>query len=507
MAVASQSPILIIAALVGIALVHRIGIIIYRLYFHPLAKFPGPRSLAASSFPHGYYNWTQGTWYRRVLDLHRCYGPIVRVAPDRLAVDGSVAWEDAFGHKGNTRPEFPRQPDFYRAGVERENLFTADKAGHRRQRRLLSHAFSEAALYDQQPIITKWVDLLIQRFHEHANAKREFDVVQWYYFVAFDIIGDLTFGESFGCLQNSDMHPFVSLSVDNIRADAFMRFFLFYRRVFNPLISLISKSRIVQRRFQFMHQVEMKTRKRLDMGSQPDGRKDFMTYLLRHNNDKGMTPEEIAGNANALILAGGGAIATTLSSLTYYLTQSPRARQRLTDEIRGTFKTEAEISMKSTAALPYLHACLKEAMRIFPSAAETPPRVSPGDYINGQYIPQGTTIAVYQWATYHNETNFKQPDSFIPERWLPEDHPFYDPSFQTDNKTSFKPFSHGPRNCIAKALSYAELRFIVARILWNFDIELQPGWEKFIDRALVFIVFVKQPLLVKLRPVKRSTTT
>jgi hypothetical protein len=47
----------------------------------------------------------------------------------------------------------------------------------------------------------------------------------------------------------------------------------------------------------------------------------------------------------------------------------------------------------------------------------------------------------------------------------------------------------------------------VARILWNFDIELQPGWEKFIDRALVFIVFVKQPLLVKLRPVKRSTTT
>jgi cytochrome P450 len=315
----------------------------------------------------------------------------VRVAPDRLAVDGSVAWEDAFGHKGNTRPEFPRQPDFYRAGVERENLFTADKAGHRRQRRLLSHAFSEAALYDQQPIITKWVDLLIQRFHEHANAKREFDVVQWYYFVAFDIIGDLTFGESFGCLQNSDMHPFVSLSVDNIRADAFMRFFLFYRRVFNPLISLISKSRIVQRRFQFMHQVEMKTRKRLDMGSQPDGRKDFMTYLLRHNNDKGMTPEEIAGNANALILAGGGAIATTLSSLTYYLTQSPRARQRLTDEIRGTFKTEAEISMKSTAALPYLHACLKEAMRIFPSAAETPPRVSPGDYINGQYIPQGVS--------------------------------------------------------------------------------------------------------------------
>ncbi|KAB8235872.1 cytochrome P450 [Aspergillus alliaceus] len=505
MTLADLSPILIVAILAGIALLYRIGIIIYRLFFHPLAKFPGPKLLAASSFPHAYYNWTQGTWYRQVLDLHKSYGPIVRVAPDRLAVDGSVAWEDVFGHKGNTRPEFPRQPDFYRAGVERENLLTADKPGHRRQRRLLSHAFSEAALYDQQPLITRWVDLLIQRFHEHAIAKREFDAVQWYHFAAFDIIGDLTFGESFGCLQNSDMHPFVSLSVDNLRADALMRFFLFYKRAFSPLISLISKSKIIQRRFQFMQQVEEKTRKRLDMGVQPDGRKDFMTYFLRHNDAKGMTSDEIAGNANALILAGGGAIATTLSALTYYLAQSPQARERLTDEIRGTFKTEADISMRTTATLPYLHACLEETMRVFPPAAETPPRVSPGDFINGQYIPQGATIAVYQWATYHNEANFREPDSFIPERWLQEDHPFHDPSFQTDNKASFKPFSHGPRNCIAKVLSYAEMRFIMARIIWNFDIELQPGWERFIDRALVFTVFIKQPLLVKLKPAKRAT--
>ncbi|KAF7587253.1 hypothetical protein BBP40_007514 [Aspergillus hancockii] len=484
MAVTDLSIGLIVAVFIGIVLAHRFSIIIYRLYFHPLAKFPGPKLLGASTFPHAYYNWTRGTWYRQVLNLHQRYGRIVRVAPDRLAIDGSIAWDDVFGHKGNTRPEYGREPEFYRAGLKRENVLTADKSGHRRQRRLLSHAFSETAMYEQEPLITHWVDLLIQRFHEHARAGRVIDALRWYNFAAFDIIGDLTFGDSFHCLESGSMHPFVAMSVDDLRGAALMRFFLFYKWTFGPLISLITKSRVFQRRFEFLNLVQAKTQKRLELGAQPNGRKDFMTYFLRHNDGKGMTHDEIIGNGDALILAGGGAIGTVLAALTFYLAQSPRARQRLTDEIRGTFKVEADISMRSTAHLPYLQACLEEAMRLFPPAAETPPRVSPGDYVNGEYIPPRTIVSVYQWATYHNGANFNEPFSFAPERWLQEDHPFYDCSFRNDNKASFRPFSHGPRNCIAKSLSYAETRLIAARILWNFDIELQPGLDNWVDRAL-----------------------
>jgi cytochrome P450 len=50
------------------------------------------------------------------------------------------------------------------------------------------------------------------------------------------------------------------------------------------------------------------------------------------------------------------------------------------------------------------------------------------------------------YAAYHSPSNFKDPDSFIPERWLPEGQEEY----ASDHKEVFNPFSIGPRNCLGK---------------------------------------------------------
>jgi hypothetical protein len=52
--------------------------------------------------------------------------------------------------------------------------------------------------------MTKYFDLLIKRLYE--NYAKPINSVNWYNFTTFDIIGDLTFGEPFGCLENSKMH-------------------------------------------------------------------------------------------------------------------------------------------------------------------------------------------------------------------------------------------------------------------------------------------------------------
>ena len=107
---------------------------------------------------------------------------------------------------------------------------------------------------------------------------------------------------------------------------------------------------------------------------------------------------------------------------------------------------------------------------------------------------------MYQWATYHNPKNFADPEKFAPERWLPATHALYEPRYATDNKAAFKPFSAGPRDCIGKNLAYAEMRLVVARLLWNFDISAVEGQDEWISSQRVFTVCQKGALKMKLKP-------
>jgi len=80
---------------------------------------------------------------------------------------------------------------------------------------------------------------------------------------------------------------------------------------------------------------------------------------------------------------------------------------------------------------------------------------------------------------------------------LPKDDPLYDASFANDNKKSFYPFSTGPANCIGKNLAYAELRIILARLLWRFDVVPQPGFEKWMDDMRGYTLWDKPPIMTK----------
>lgn len=55
-----------------------------------------------------------------------------------------------------------------------------------------------------------------------------------------------------------------------------------------------------------------------------------------------------------------------------------------------------------------------------------------------------TSVAVSQRAAYYSSKNFKDPNDFVPERWLPGT------GYDTDRKDVLQPFSFGPRNCIGK---------------------------------------------------------
>ncbi|RDW59469.1 hypothetical protein BP6252_12556 [Coleophoma cylindrospora] len=495
-------------AVLSFFVLYRAGIIFYRLFFHPLAKFPGPKYLAASGLPHIYYNNLKGEWFRQVKDLHEKYGDIVRIAPNTLAVDGSVGWEDVYGHKIGDREEFGKDPVFYRP-VDDTNgatdMLAANRVDHRRQRRLVSHAFSDAALLEQEGLIKYYIDLLMLRFKTMAMEGEVLDMVKWFNFTTFDIIGDLTFGDSFHCLDNSKMHPWIAMIFNSIKFTSMIRIFNFYP-ILKPLLPLLITKEARQKRAEHVELIFSKTHERIALGNNTP-KKDFMSYILRHNdNEKGMSQAELYGTADILIIAGSETTATLLSGLSYYLARNPESWDRLKTEVRGAFSSEDEITMRSTNALPYLHACLEEGLRINPPAVETPPRFSPGDTIDGKYVAKGTRIIIHQWATHHRARNFAKPDEFIPERWLAETHPLFSEEFVNDNRASMQAFSHGPRNCLGKNLAYAEMRMILARMAWNFELEVAPQSTAWVHGQKAFVVFEKPPLWMKLHPKDEKNT-
>lgn len=111
-----------------------------------------------------------------------------------------------------------------------------------------------------------------------------------------------------------------------------------------------------------------------------------------------------------------------------------------------------------------------------------------------------TYITIFQWATHHSSRNFTDPDLFKPQRFLPATHPLYEERYAADNKAAFKPFSAGPRDCIGKNLAYAEMRLVMARLLWNFDVESVEGQDDWISQQRTFSVYSKGPLMVHLKP-------
>lgn len=74
-----------------------ISLTVCRLYFHPLAKFPGPKLAALTKWCEAYYEIVKkGQFSSKIDEWHAQYGPIVRVTPFEVHIKDSTFWETLF---------------------------------------------------------------------------------------------------------------------------------------------------------------------------------------------------------------------------------------------------------------------------------------------------------------------------------------------------------------------------------------------------------------------------
>ena len=451
--------------------------------------------------------------------LHDTYGPIVRVGPSEVAFISSQAFRDIYGFRPDrTYKCLPKDPTHYSAPPNGVHYLVGPVSDgvHARHRRLLNFAFSERALRDQERLITHFVDTLIVRLRERIDTegnKGKVDMRNWFNYTTFDILGSLMFGDpsGFNCVASGEIHPWIALLFNSIKALNFVGVVNQFPALAWALEKCIP-AKVKQQGLDHFNLTAEKVDKRLEMGDTE--RPDFMSAMLKNGliekegeqyqeNEKVMSRAEIHSNAFIIIIAGSETSATLLSGLIYYLCSSSSAYLRLTSEIRSAFNSTAEITFASITRLPYLAAVIEESLRVYPPFVTSLARVVPkgGDTVDGVFLPGDTVVACHHYASYHSSSNFARPDDFVPERWLDgDDRPS---EFDADNCAALNPFSLGPRGCLGKNLAYAEIRLILSKLLYCFEVELCPESRDWARNQEVYFLWDKPPLMVNI--IERKT--
>ncbi|WPH01613.1 Hypothetical protein R9X50_00446100 [Acrodontium crateriforme] len=464
------------------------GLVVYRVFFHPLAKYPGPLLAKITDLYSTYHAW-KGDRHLEFWRTHEKYGEIVRFGPNSLSFNNNVALKEIYGFKSNVR-----KADFYAAFPPTKDTFNThssiDKASHARKRRVLSHAFSDSAIKSMENHILAHVrtfcDNLGSALTPQTWSAKEKPLSGWTpaknisdqaNYLTFDIMGDLCFGKAFGMLERPDNR----FAIDLIGNAAHRHLICgTYLPIHEYHLDKVLFRKIAAGRARYMEYSKAQAGERMKMGLDVE-RKDFFYHLLNAKDPetgKGFTTPELWGESNLLIIAGSDTTSTALSAAFFYLTHNPTSLAKLTQEVRSAFNDVEDIRSGPTlAGLHYLRACIDEAMRLSPSVGGVLPRqVLPGGMeIAGHQIPAGTVVGVPHYTIHHNETYYPNPFAYQPERWIADATTNVSASAVSTAQSAFCPFSIGPRGCIGKGMAYLELTTSLARAVFLYDMRLQPG--------------------------------
>jgi len=239
-----------------------------------------------------------------------------------------------------------------------------DPKEHSRFRKAMEPGFTEKALRLQEPIIQEQVDKFIKALDKLASSEKEgavTDIVRWLGFVTFDMIGDLGFGESFGCLERSEYHPWVSLIFNSLRAATYLASLRYYPSI-NWLLGLAIPKSVMKKEKEHWQLAVDKVNRRLGIEQQ---RQDIIGMIQQDENGiHGLTVPEMQATASLIILAGSETSVSVLTGTTNYLIRNPAKLTKLVEEIRSRFTKEEDMTLTALKELIYLNAVLQEGLRL-----------------------------------------------------------------------------------------------------------------------------------------------
>ncbi|EUC56911.1 cytochrome P450 family monooxygenase, partial [Rhizoctonia solani AG-3 Rhs1AP] len=319
-------------------------------------------------------------------------------------------------------------------------------------------------------------------------------------YISFDIISDLALGVPFGLIEAQKDSTPAALSLVS------------KKNVQNlPVVRLIAKGGagamalgsyppwvqkllllgtpwhipdlIARRDFRNITKAAVDTRVNKAENEEPEDEKkgvDLLDKLFEVKNHDGspLTRDEIDSEALVTIGAGSDTTSNSLSALCYYVASDPQVQKKLQEELDSVHASTDIAELEQTKSfygiveyeqvknLPYLNACVKEALRLYSTVGTGLPRVVPAGKtltIAGETFNGGSVISVPSYSTNRSNVWGADPETFRPERWLEDGGSL--------NKY-FVPFSTGSRACVGRNLANMNMLLVAATFFHRYDVQL-----------------------------------
>ncbi|KAI1355867.1 cytochrome P450 [Xylaria sp. FL0043] len=495
-----------------------IGRMAYRRYASPLRSLPGPFLASCTRLWKIRSTMSENTQWEHV-ELHKKYGPVVRIGPNEV----SFASPQVARNLLSAGKRFYKT-DFYSVFPPPENpdIFTEIREEvHTMKKKVANVPYSMAAMRQLSPFIDDTIEFLVSRMggfcttDPAAVSKEGFgfggpggkkpqpilNLGDWLHYFAFDVLGEVAFGRSFGFLAAGLDKEGAIRTIDNSQKyngiigqipelDVFLRRNPICKYIpaldpANNLITRIAKEEMAKRR---PFEVE-----REGKGAGGDGREDLMASLIKgHLKDPMKFHEgDIFAVAHGAIFAGSDSTASTMQSFFWLTLTAPRVYASLKSEIdaavtSGLIPPTGNIEWTQAQNLPYFQACLKEAMRLRPAVGLNITRLAPGPdgvEIEGRHYPAGTRLAVNGWVLHRDKAVFGDDAEFFrPERWIEDEE-----SARVMERYMFQ-FGGGAHVCIGRNLALLEINKVCPRLLRDFDFQLVNPTREIKAKATFFVV-------------------
>jgi cytochrome P450 len=220
----------------------------------------------------------------------------------------------------------------------------------------------------------------------------------------------------------------------------------------------------------------------------------LVDYIIQHKGHVGSKVDtkfmtKVIPELRLMFFLGHDSTTSAICYSVYLLSQNASALAKVRSEHDEVFGTDLEATSRILREqshlinqLPYTTALIKEALRLFTPASgfrAGEPDLYLHDEQGNRYPTEDTRIWILHSVLHRNPNYWKDPTSFIPERFLvgPDD-PLYPP------KGAWRPFEHGPRRCFGENLAMMDIKVTLVMLLRRFDFkDAYEEWDQMQGRS------------------------